>query len=117
MIKQEPLINGQGEMIATFEGDQVVQGEAFQMSTTGQFKLCQQDYAPGLPVYMAGVGDQQLCVFPMDGTGLWGAIWGFLAVQADGSIVYGADFSHTGETPGLGAEIAAKHFSQEFVGK
>ena len=53
----------------------------------------------------------------MDGTGLWGAIWGYLAVQADGSTVYGTDFSHAGETPGLGAEIATKHFSQEFVGK
>ena len=53
----------------------------------------------------------------MDGAGLWGAIWGFLAVQADGSTVYGTDFSHAGETPGLGAEIATKHFSQEFVGK
>ena len=87
------------------------------MNTANQFKLRQQDPSLGLPVYVAEVEGQQLYIFPMDGAGLWGAIWGFLAVQADGSTVYGTDFSHAGETPGLGAEIATKHFSKEFVGK
>ena len=117
VIKQELLVNGQGEVIATFEGDQIAQNEAFQMNTANQFKLRQQDPSLGLPVYVAEVEGQQLYIFPMDGAGLWGAIWGFLAVQADGSTVYGTDFSHAGETPGLGAEIATKHFSKEFVGK
>ena len=117
VIKQEILVNGQGNVIATFERDQIAKNEAFQMNTANQFKSRLQDPSLGLPVYIAEVKGQKVYIFPMDGTGLWGAIWGYLAVQADGSTVYGTDFSHADETPGLGAEIATKHFSQEFVGK
>lgn len=53
----------------------------------------------------------------MSGAGLWGAIWGYLAVEDDGSTIYGADFGHAGETPGLGAEIAQSAFGNQFVGK
>ena len=71
VIKQELLVNGQGEVIATFEGDQIAQNEAFQMNTANQFKLRQQDPSLGLPVYVAEVEGQQLYIFPMDGAGLW----------------------------------------------
>ncbi len=50
----------------------------------------------------------------MSGKGLWGPIWGYIAIESDGSTVYGADFSHQGETPGLGAEIATPRFGGQF---
>jgi Na+-transporting NADH:ubiquinone oxidoreductase subunit C len=31
--------------------------------------------------------------------------------------IYGANFDHQGETPGLGAEIATKPFQSQFIGK
>jgi Na+-transporting NADH:ubiquinone oxidoreductase subunit C len=31
--------------------------------------------------------------------------------------IYGANFSHAGETPGLGAEINTPHFQEPFKGK
>ncbi len=31
--------------------------------------------------------------------------------------IYGANFAHQGETPGLGAEIATSHFQSQFKGK
>lgn len=117
VIKQELLVNGQGEVVETFEGDQIAENDAFRMNTANQFKKRQSDPSLGLPVYVAELEGQTLYIFPMDGAGLWGAIWGYLAVKADGSTVYGADFSHAGETPGLGAEIATKHFTSEFVDK
>ena len=49
--------------------------------------------------------------------GLWGPLWGYISVDSDRNTVYGADFSHQGETPGLGAEIAKPAFSNEFKGK
>ena len=33
----------------------------------------------------------------------WGTLWGYMALNADGQAVYGADFDHQAETPGLGA--------------
>ena len=49
--------------------------------------------------------------------GLWGAIWGYVALNADKDTVYGVYFSHASETPGLGAEIATTAFQGEFSGK
>lgn len=56
-------------------------------------------------------------VIPLKGNGLWGAIWGYIAVADNGNHVIGAVFAHKGETPGLGAQIATDEFSAEFKGK
>ena len=55
-------------------------------------------------------------IIPLKGTGLWGPIWGYLALDGDGTVV-GAVFDHKGETPGLGGEIATDKFAQRFIGK
>ena len=55
-------------------------------------------------------------IIPMRGTGLWGPIWGYLALDGDGTVV-GAVFDHKGETPGLGGEIATDKFAARFIGK
>ncbi|MBS1353224.1 MAG: NADH:ubiquinone reductase (Na(+)-transporting) subunit C [Coprobacter sp.] len=71
-----------------------------------------------LPVFVCRLDNgQQKYIVPMYGAGLWGPIWGYLAVDADGNTVYGAYFAHQGETPGLGAEIETEAFSGQFVGK
>ena len=41
-------------------------------------------------------------MFPVYGAGLWGAIWGYVALNSDKDTVYGVYFSHASETPGLG---------------
>ena len=56
-------------------------------------------------------------VIPVRGKGLWGPIWGYLALEGDMNTVYGASFGHKGETPGLGAEIETEIFQKQFVGK
>ena len=55
-------------------------------------------------------------VLPLHGTGLWGPIWGYLALDCSGNVT-GAVFDHKGETPGLGGEIATDKFAQRFIGK
>lgn len=56
-------------------------------------------------------------IFPVKGTGLWGPIWGYVALKSDMNTVYGTTFDHKSETPGLGAEINTKWFSDNFKGK
>lgn len=73
--------------------------------------------AAGLPVYEAEVDGSLKYIIPMQGAGLWGPIWGYLAVEDDGSTIYGAEFGHQGETPGLGAEIVTPTFREQFAGK
>ncbi len=53
----------------------------------------------------------------LHGAGLWGPLWGYISVDSDKNTIYGADFSHQGETPGLGAEISKPAFSNKFKGK
>jgi len=56
-------------------------------------------------------------VIPVRGKGLWGPIWGYIALEGDLNTVYGASFGHKGETPGLGAEIETEEFQKQFEGK
>lgn len=68
-------------------------------------------------VFVAEKDGDTKYVFPVYGTGLWGAIWGYVALNSDKNTVYGVYFSHASETPGLGAEIATEHFQTLFSGK
>ncbi|MCF0257313.1 Na(+)-translocating NADH-quinone reductase subunit C [Bacteroides heparinolyticus] len=70
-----------------------------------------------LHVFVAEVNGETKYVFPVYGAGLWGAIWGYVALNGDKDTVFGVYFSHASETPGLGAEIATPHFQGEFTGK
>ena len=70
-----------------------------------------------LPLYIAEVNGEKKYIIPMTGNGLWGGIWGYLALNDDCNNVYGVYFSHAGETPGLGAEIASDKFQSRFPGK
>lgn len=69
------------------------------------------------PVFAAKVDGKTKYIMSLQGAGLWGPLWGYLAVDDDFNTVFGADFSHAGETPGLGAEIVTKAFSTPFIGK
>lgn len=67
-----------------------------------------------LPLYFV---NDTITVLPMQGSGLWGPIWGYLAIASDGKTVVGASFDHKSETPGLGGEITTEKFQRQFSGK
>ncbi|MDO4755247.1 MAG: NADH:ubiquinone reductase (Na(+)-transporting) subunit C [Parabacteroides sp.] len=69
------------------------------------------------PVFVANVDGQTKYIMAMNGAGLWGPLWGYISVDADKNTIFGTDFSHAGETPGLGAEITKPAFSSQFAGK
>ncbi len=70
-----------------------------------------------LPVFVCSTDKGVKYIVPVAGAGLWGPIWGYIAMDADGKTIYGAYFGHQGETPGLGAEIERPTFSSQFEGK
>ena len=65
-----------------------------------------------LPAYLY----ETSCIIPVQGTGLWGPIWGYICIDEDW-VIDGAVFDHNGETPGWGGEIATDAFAQRFIGK
>jgi Na+-transporting NADH:ubiquinone oxidoreductase subunit C len=62
-------------------------------------------------------GDVIAYAVPVHGVGLWGPIYGYLALQPDVDTVIGATFSAPAETPGLGFEIVNPGFTGQFPGK
>ncbi len=69
-------------------------------------------------VFVANVNGDTKYVLPVYGMGLWGPIWGYIALNSDRQTVYGAYFDDEGETAGLGAEIKdSKKWQAQFNGK
>jgi len=55
--------------------------------------------------------------FPFEGPGLWGPIKGFLSLKNDLKTIQSISFYEHEETPGLGGEITADWFRNQFKGK
>ncbi len=71
----------------------------------------------GLKLYKSEAGGKTLYIIPVSGSGLWGPVWGYVAVEGDWNTISGVVFDHKGETPGLGAEITTPKFRDQFAGK
>jgi Na+-transporting NADH:ubiquinone oxidoreductase subunit C len=69
------------------------------------------------PLYVADVNGEISYIIPMEGTGLWGPIWGYVTLSGDLNTIKGVTLAHKGETPGLGAEIATPKFQGQYLGK
>ncbi|SHE99049.1 Na+-transporting NADH:ubiquinone oxidoreductase subunit C [Mariniphaga anaerophila] len=106
-IKKQYVVNSKGEVI---DGE-----DAFTVDLKKEKAKPVEERM--LPVFECQTESGLKYVFPMRGTGLWGPIWGFVSLNDDMSTIFGANFDHEGETPGLGAEIATTWFQEEFKGK
>jgi len=56
-------------------------------------------------------------VIPVNGYGLWDAIYGYLGIESNGNTVLGMTWYEQKETPGLGGEIALPQWQEQFFGK
>ena len=92
--------------------------EAFDVDIKKEFrnkKLAVSDR--NYPLYICEKDSNRYYVIPVIGTGLWGPIWGFVALESDFKTIYGANFDHKSETPGLGAEIKYASYSDQYAGE
>jgi Na+-transporting NADH:ubiquinone oxidoreductase subunit C len=82
------------------------------------FKLDSKDITDeNMPLYIANVDGATKYVIPVTGRGLWGGLWGYIALNEDCQTVFGAYMSHASETAGLGALLVEDWFHARFVGK
>ena len=71
-----------------------------------------------LPLYIKIVNNSiDGYAIPISGKGLWSTLYGYFALENDGSTVKGIRFYKHGETPGLGGEVEKDWFTNNFVGK
>lgn len=59
----------------------------------------------GLVYKVVKEGRLEMVVLPIQGKGLWSTLYGFLALDSDGTTVRGITYYQHGETPGLGGEV------------
>ena len=62
---------------------------------------------PKLALVFQVMKDQKVdaLVIPVEGYGLWGTLYGFLAIEHDGKTIRGITYYDQKETPGLGGEV------------
>ncbi len=117
-VTQELVVNANGDIVGTYaNGNLDGDIRAFKVNLkTEQYKQRQgEDFVS--PLYVVQNNGETLYVIPMLGKGLWGPVWGNVALKEDLNTVAGIIFDHKGETPGLGAEITESGFEHQFVGK
>ena len=51
-------------------------------------------------------GNVRLVVLPIEGVGMWGTLYGFIALEPDGNTIRGLTYYDQKETPGLGGEVS-----------
>jgi len=99
-----------------YKGNRIDSADAFNIDL--QVEQAKEDTTQRqYPVFECDKDGQKLYVFPVRGKGLWGPIWGFIALEGDFNTIFGTTFDHKSETPGLGAEITTKEFQSQFIGK
>ena len=116
-LRDLPDVAGKYDQV--IKADALMQKDGQLVEYKGQFNTTyKSEFDKGnLHVFVAEVEGQTKYIIPMNGLGLWGTIWGYIALNEDRSTVYGVYFSHASETPGLGGEIAGLKFQNRFPGK
>jgi Na+-transporting NADH:ubiquinone oxidoreductase subunit C len=118
-IVEEEALSPQGEVVGIYKNQKLEKGEIRPFEINLKEELYKhtkgQDFI--LPLYIANVNGKILYIFPLLGRGLWGPVYGNLALEEDLNTVGGSMFGHDKETPGLGAEIELPIFENQFMGK
>ena len=100
------------------EGDVVKGADAFNILLNLKAEYDKPEDQRELPIFVSrDDAGKPLYVIPVWGSGLWWAIWGYVALESDWDTIYGVVFAHKSETPGLGAEITTSWFQDNFKGK
>ncbi|HNQ82897.1 MAG TPA: NADH:ubiquinone reductase (Na(+)-transporting) subunit C [Bacteroidales bacterium] len=118
-VVEEEALAPDGNVVAVFRGQKLEKGNIRPFEINLKEELYKhskgQDFI--IPLYIAEVNGKRLYIFPMLGRGLWGPVYGNLALEEDFNTVAGSMFGHDKETPGLGAEIELPQFESQFIGK
>ena len=103
--------------VIDFSGD-LVEIDAFEVMLGLGAEIRRPQEERNYPVFVYSEnGGPKKYVVPVRGKGLWGPIWGYVALEADLNTIAGAVFDHKSETPGLGSDINAGWFQEPFTGK
>lgn len=105
-------------IVVNSEGEEQHGKDAFEITKSLKAEFAKPYDQRNLPIFIYSKEDDSVkYVIPLIGKGLWGQIWGYIALDSDLNTVYGAVFDHAKETPGLGAEINREWYQSKFKNK
>ncbi len=113
-------VNAKGEVVNSYVSGKQEKGSVrpFKANTKAEMaKVKSGDETASMPIYVCKKDGKNNYVIPVTGAGLWGAIWGNVAIDEDLTTIVGVNFGHASETPGLGAEITNPKFQDQFKQK
>ncbi len=118
-ITTELAIDKEGEVVSIYRNGKLEKGEVRPFDIDLKKELFNKKMGESfvVPLFIAEIEGDTLYIVPLRGVGLWGPLYGNIAFGPDFNEIVGAEFSHDKETPGLGAEISLKAFSDQFIGK
>jgi Na+-transporting NADH:ubiquinone oxidoreductase subunit C len=118
-IAAEIVIDPEGNVVSLYQDGKFEKGDmrAFDINMKEQLYKKDRDQDYVLPVFIGVFKGDSNYIIPLYGKGLWGPIWGNIALGPDCNVVQGVSFDHKSETPGLGAEINTPMFEEQFKGK
>lgn len=116
-VEEAIVIDQAGIVVESMKEGSKEDGTAFKLNMKKELYKKSKGDDFQLPIYLINENGKKTYVFPLRGNGLWGPIWGNIALMEDMNTVVGVTFDHQGETPGLGAEISRDFFMVQFKGK
>lgn len=116
VILEELVIDQDGKVTGRYSKGQLTEGNdrAFDLNLKKELYNKSQGNPFKVPLYIAEAGGEKIYIIPLLGKGLWGPVYGNIALKSDMNTVFGAEFGNDKETPGLGAEISTRWFAEEF---
>jgi len=116
-VTESIVVDQEGNVVESLIDGNKEDGAAFKLNMKKQLYQKSKGMDFNLPIYKVNKEGEIIYIFPLMGTGLWGPIWGNIALSDDLNTIVGVTFDHKGETPGLGSEITTTDFTNQFVGK
>ena len=116
-VTESIVVDQEGNVVESLIDGNKEDGAAFKLNMKKQLYQKSKGMDFNLPIYKVNKEGEVIYIFPLLGTGLWGPIWGNIALSDDLNTIVGVTFDHKGETPGLGSEITTADFTNQFTGK
>lgn len=118
-IIAEIAIDKDGNIVSEYKDGELVKGETrpFELKMKKELYNQSQGKPYELPLYIAQLNEDSIYIVPLYGKGLWGPVWGDIALGSKFNEVVGVYFDHKSETPGLGAEMNTPDFKKQFFNR
>jgi Na+-transporting NADH:ubiquinone oxidoreductase subunit C len=116
-VVESLIVDNAGKVVDSYTGDVMQESKAFGVDLKKELYKKSKSEKFELPLYIVEKEGVKTYVIPMRGSGLWGPVYGNMALAEDLNTIVGVTFDHDGETPGLGAEITTPMFTDQFIGK